>query len=178
MKSIEWLTIPIVVTGITILHAADVPNHSWKTYQDKKNGFEYQYPANYFDDLQTTGFRVKDDRYFAVRDNKEKNSFLKLSESLTAPDCQADGPDASESCKVEKISQFKNSQGLSVAAIDLVKTCSGECGDYKPMNIPAFVIDISQDGKNRYLIFMDTREPTNKQTLMDIAQTVKCIPTK
>lgn len=141
---------------------------SVKTLYDAADGFEFQYPASYMNGRATSGFRVE-------QDDSNRGSFLKIAEELTTSGCQSSGLENTSSCRVTRKRQYKNPQGLRIAEIDLVNTCSGECDDFVPARFSVYVTDISQNGVKEFIVFEDMIEPAGKETLKRMAQTVTLI---
>jgi hypothetical protein len=116
-------------------------SRSFKTLYDVADGFEFQYPAAYMNDRTTSGFRIEED-------DSNRGSFLKIAEELTTSGCQSLGLENTSSCQVTQKRQYKNPQGLQIAEMDMVNTCSGECDDFVPMRFSVYVANISTRGSN------------------------------
>jgi len=144
---------------------------SVKTLYDAADGFEFQYPASYMNDRTTSGFRVE-------QDDSNRGSFLKVAEEFTTSGCQSLGLENTSSCRVTQKQQYKNPQGLPIAEIDMVSTCSGECDDFIPTRFSVYVVNISQNGVKEFIVFEDMTEPADKETLRQMARTVALISPK
>ena len=141
---------------------------SMKTLYDAADGFQFQDPASYMDGRTTSGFRVE-------QDDSNRGSFLKIAEEFTTSGCQSLGLENTSSCRVTRKRQYKNPQGLPIAEMDMVNTCSGECDDFVPARFSVYVADISQNGVKEFIVFEDMIEPAGKETLKRMAQTVTLI---
>jgi hypothetical protein len=141
---------------------------SVKTLYDAADGVAFQYPASYMNDRATSGFRIE-------QNDPGRGSFLTVAEELATSGCQSLGLEYSRSCRVAQKRQYKNPQGLSIAEIDMVNTCSGECDDFVPMRFSVYVADISRHGVNAFIVFEDLIEPADKKTLKRMAQSVTLI---
>jgi len=130
-----------------------------KTLYDAADGFQFQYPASYMDGRTTSGFRVE-------QDDSNRGSFLKIAEEFTTSGCQSLGLENTSSCRVTRKRQYKNPQGLPIAEMDMVNTCSGECDDFVPMRFTVYVANISQKGTKQFIVFEDMIHYTMVKTTM------------
>lgn len=144
---------------------------SAKTLHDAAGGYELQYPASYMKDRTTSGFRIE-------QVDSNRGSFLRIAEDFATSGCQSLGLESTGSCRVTRKRQYKNPQGLRIAEIDMMKTCSGECDDFVPARFSVYVADISQNGVEEFIVFEDMIEPAGKETLKRMAQTVTLISPK
>jgi hypothetical protein len=169
--NLKSLTLGLLISVTLYALPATREPRSMKTLYDVADGFEFQYPATYMNDRTTSGFRIENE-------DSNRGSFLKIAEELSTSGCQSLGLENTSSCQVAQKRQYKNTQGLQIAEMDMVNTCSGECDDFVPMRFTVYVANISQKGMKQFIVFEDMLEPAARGTLKQMAQTIKLISPK